>query len=174
MKLNQIMIAVALTVGATSFAQAADQGRGKVTFTGSIIEAPCSIHPDSVDQTIPLGSISNVVLRDGGESKPRPFEIKLEQCDTSVQKTVQVTFTGDASVAQPNLLGITGDAKGASVGITDTASKPVVLGTATRAYNLTDGNNTLRFSAFLKGDGANDAIVAGDFTAVTDFTLAYQ
>ncbi|MDI6978669.1 type 1 fimbrial protein, partial [Serratia sp. Se-RSBMAAmG] len=31
---------------------------GKVTFTGSIIDAPCSIAPGSVDQTVSLGAIS--------------------------------------------------------------------------------------------------------------------
>ena len=43
MKLNKIMMAAVIAFGASSFAQAADQGHGKVTFTGSIIDAPCSI-----------------------------------------------------------------------------------------------------------------------------------
>lgn len=176
MKLNKIMIAAVIALGTTSsFVHAAgEQGKGKVTFTGSIIDAPCSISADSVDQTVELGAISNVVLKDGGSSKPRDFEIKLEQCDMSTPKTVNVTFSGDESPAQPGFLGIHGNAAGASVGLIDTASVPVVLGTATKNYDLTDGNNSLRFAAFLKGDGDNSKIVAGDFTAVADFTLAYQ
>lgn len=44
-------------------ANAADQGHGTVTFTGSIIDAPCSIAPESIDQTVNLGQISNVAHR---------------------------------------------------------------------------------------------------------------
>lgn len=43
MKLNKIMLATVLAFGVSSLANAADQGHGKVTFTGSIIDAPCSL-----------------------------------------------------------------------------------------------------------------------------------
>ena len=45
MKLNQIMLAAVMAFGVSSLAHAAvkDQGHGKVTFNGSIIDAPCSI-----------------------------------------------------------------------------------------------------------------------------------
>ncbi|MBU5899673.1 fimbrial protein, partial [Vibrio cholerae O1] len=80
-----------------SFAQAADQGHGKVNFIGSIIDAPCSIAPESIDQTVDLGQVSNVALKNGGSSNPRSFDIKLEQCDTTTLKSVSTTFTGSAS-----------------------------------------------------------------------------
>lgn len=63
MKLNKIMLAAAMAFGATSFAHAADQGHGKVNFIGSIIDAPCSIAPESLDQTVDLGQVSNVALK---------------------------------------------------------------------------------------------------------------
>ncbi|MDI7374327.1 type 1 fimbrial protein, partial [Cronobacter sakazakii] len=47
-------------------------------------------------------------------------------------------------------------------------------GEASAAHQLQEGNNTLLFSAYLQGDGASATIVPGDFTAVADFTLAYQ
>ncbi len=174
MKLNKIMMSAVMAMGVTSFAHAADQGIGKVYFTGSIIDAPCSISPDSEKQTVDLGQISNVALKDGGKSNPRTFEIKLEQCDTTTLKTVTTTFTGKASPNNSDLLGINGGtASGAGIGITYGGEK-IKLGQATAAQTLNTGNNTLAFAAYLQGEGASAAIVPGDFTAVADFTLAYQ
>jgi len=174
MKLNKIMMAAVIAFGASSLAHAADQGHGTVTFTGAIIDAPCSIAPESVDQTVDLGQVSNVALKDGGKSVPRQFDIKLEQCDTTTLKTVTTTFNGAASSANPDLLGIIGTASGASIALTDMASNLIKLGTATPPQTLNDGNNTLRFAAYLQGDGASSAVVPGDFQSVADFTLAYQ
>lgn len=176
MKLNKIMMAAVLAFGATSMmAQAADQGHGTVTFKGAIIDAPCSIAPESVDQTVEMGQVSNVALKNGGKSVPRQFDIKLEQCDITTMKSVTTTFSGKSSAASADRLGIIGTASGASIGITDMASNPIKLGTATPSQKLNDGNNTLRFAAYLQGDGTKDAeVVPGDFTAVADFKLAYQ
>lgn len=82
-----------------------DQGHGKVTFTGSIIDAPCSISPETVDQTVDMGQVSNVALKNGGKSAPRQFDIKLEQCDNSTLKTVTTTFEGKASAANKDRSG---------------------------------------------------------------------
>ena len=177
MNFKKVTLAVALgMVMASGMANATDQGHGKVTFTGSIIDAPCSINPDSIDQTVSLGQISNVALKaDGntGTSVPRNFEIKLENCDTSTLSSVKTTFTGADGVSDGSL-GITGTAKGASIILTNGDGAQIKLGEASAAHNLQDGNNTLLFSAYLKGDGASATITPGDFTAVADFTLAYQ
>ncbi|HCR1077320.1 TPA: type 1 fimbrial protein [Enterobacter cloacae] len=182
MKLNKIMMAAVMAFGMSSVAHAADEGHGKVTFTGSIIDAPCSITPESVDQTVDLGQISNVALKNGGKSNPRPFSIDLENCsfeadnEGAIQKNkVSVTFTGAESSSVDGLLGITGAAQGAAVAITDGSGDVISLGQPTKAQALQEGSNTLSFSAYLQG--ASDpkaAIVPGDFQAVADFTLAYN
>lgn len=178
MKLNKIMMVAVVAFGMSSLAHAAvkDQGHGKVTFTGSIIDAPCSISPESIDQTISLGQISKVALKDGGQSTPRNFSIDLENCEVGEKdkNKVSVTFTGMESVAGNGLLGITGTAKGASVAITDGSGKVIELGKATKAQQLQNGNNTLNFAAYMQGDGASAAVTEGEFQAVADFTLAYQ
>ena len=172
MKLNKIVIAASLAFGMISAAHAVDQGHGTVTFTGSIIDSPCSIDPDTIDQTVNLGQVSSVALEDSGTSEPKNFEIRLEGCSLSTAKTVTTTFTG--AEGANGLLGMTGTAKGASIAITDGASNVIKLGEPTPAQTLQDGNNTLLFSAYLKGDGASAAIVPGDFTSIADFTLNYQ
>lgn len=173
MNAKKITFIAAMIAGAlVANANAADQGHGKVTFTGSIIDAPCSISPDSIDQTVGLGQISDAALADSGTSVPRNFEIKLENCTDVTAKTVTTTFTG-ASGATTGSLGITGTAKGASIILTNGDGKQIELGKASDPHMLQNGNNTLLFSAYLQGD---DGVTAtpGDFTAVADFTLAYQ
>jgi P pilus assembly protein, pilin FimA len=177
MNMNKTLLAAVIALGSVSMAHAGDQGHGKVTFTGSIIDAPCSIAPDSIEQTVDLGQISNVALKDGGMSKPKNFDIKLEGCSfgtPAAKNKVAVTFTGIESVGGNGLLGITGGAKGASVAITDGTGKVIELGKPTKEHVLQDGNNTLNFAAYMQGDGTTATIVEGDFQAVTDFTLAYN
>jgi len=177
MKMNKIMLAAAMVFGVASLANAADQGHGKVTFSGSIIDAPCSITPESMDQTVELGAISNVALKGGGKSAPKNFQVKLDNCviEEGGKNSVKLTFSGAASDANPELLALSGDAKGAGIVITDSAGKPIKLGTATTAQSLGNGNNTLSFSAYLQGSTASGAtIVPGEFQSVADFTLAYQ
>lgn len=109
MKLNKIVMALVLAFSTVSGAQAADQGHGKVTFTGSIIDAPCSITPQSIDQTVDLGQISKEALLSGGKSTPRNFSIGLENCSfgsPATKNKVQVTFTGMESAAKNGLLGL--------------------------------------------------------------------
>ncbi|CAI1660373.1 fimbrial protein [Serratia fonticola] len=171
---------IALFVGATLMAGsafAADQGHGKITFKGSIIDAPCSISPDSIDQTIDLGQISNVALVEGGKSTPRTFDVALENCDlTNVTSGVQLTFSGAAASfdTSKKTLGIVGTGAGAGVQITNGAGNVITLGTAMPFQQIQEGNNTLRFSAYLVGSGGDiKTITVGEFSSVADFTLSY-
>ncbi|MCO7511999.1 type 1 fimbrial protein [Serratia fonticola] len=175
MKLNKIVLGVSLAFGIVSFANAADQGNGTVTFTGSIIDAPCSIDPDTIDQTVNLGQVSNVALEAKGASTPKFFEIRLENCSLVKDKknTVTATFSGGKG-GTDGMLGMTGTAKGASIAVADTSGKLIKLREPTSAHELQTGKNTLGFSAYLQGDGASSGIVPGDFKSVANFTLAYQ
>lgn len=176
MKLNKFMVAMGFgLVMATGAANAAvtDQGHGTVTIKGSIIDAPCSITPETIDQTVELGQVSNKQLSDSGKSSPRTFSIKLENCDLEAGKnTAQITFTGMASAGNPALIGMTGSAEGASIGLTNGAGELIELGEPTDV-DLTNGNNSLSFSAYLQGDGASATIVPGSFQSVVDFNLVY-
>ncbi|AXU96063.1 fimbrial protein [Erwinia persicina] len=184
MNFKKTMLAAVVTLGTIAGAQAAgsgagtpatDQGHGKVTFTGSIIDAPCSIDSKSLDQTVDLGGVSNVSLLNGGNSSPKPFEIHLEKCSLETAKTVTTTFNGAAG--KNGLLGMTGDAKGASIAITDGSNNLIELGKATQGQVLSAGGSeaTLAFSAYLKGDGGDDkTIVPGKFQSVANFILNYK
>lgn len=175
MKMKKFASLFVLASGLTVFgAQAEDQGSGRVTFTGSIIEAACSVNPESSDQEVDLGQIAASQLADNGSSTPRNFEILLENCalDSEKANTVTVTFGGSAADSTNQLLGITGTASGAGVAVTDGSGTQITLGQATAARELLEGSNTLSFSAYLQG--ISDEISTGEFQSVADFTLAYQ
>lgn len=178
MKNTIIALAVAMSF-VSGASQAAGQGAGTVTFTGTVIDAPCSIAPESADQTIDLGQIALSTLSNGaeaddgaGSSTPVPFSIQLVDCTLGAIKTATTTFTGN--IANPGMLAVSGTAKGISVGLNNADGSVLPVGTASKPFTLAAGSNTLDFSAYVKGNGSLDMPVAGDFTSVATFEMAYQ
>ncbi|AHG22481.1 fimbria A protein [Chania multitudinisentens RB-25] len=180
MKLNKIALATVMVMGMASVANAANQGEGKITFTGSIIDAPCSITADSADQSIPLGEVSNVALAANGNtgvSTPKPFSIELKDCVIATAGTkdkVTVTFTGAASSYDADSLGLIGTAEGAYILMSQADGSKVKLNTPTNAQTVKNGSNTLAFTASLKGGGTGATIKPGDFSVPTNFMLNYN
>jgi type 1 fimbria pilin len=173
MKFTKITIiaSIVASIGISSV-MAAETGGGVVTFNGSIIDAPCSIYPDSVEQTVELGQISGTTLTEGDSSVPQSFHIQLAGCSLSADSGVTVTFTGTGNADDTSLLALNGSAAGAGVAITDANDTPIVLGSASDVIALTNGDNSLEFKAFLKSDGTT--VVPGSFSSVANFTMAYE
>lgn len=186
--MKKIILATLISGAMSVSAFAADQGHGKVTFKGEIIDAPCSISADSIDQTVELGQIANSILANGGASSPKQFTIELEDCvfpdNAGVQYNdkVQITFSGASAGFNSKLLGVTGlnpdEGQVGNVGIqiTDTQGAAIDMGiSTTQSHQLQAGSNTLQYSAFVRGANvAVDAIPLGKFEGVTNFTLAYN
>lgn len=171
--LKIIASAVAMTL--VSFcANAANQGQGVINFKGTVIDAPCGIAPESADQSIDFGQISKAHLNAKGTSVKKDVNIKLVNCELGgAQKTVQVTFNGNTVDGAKKMLGASNT--GAGIVMVGQDGKDVVFGTATAAVPVADGNNTLHYQAWVTAADANvPAVTEGAFTAVTDFTLAYQ
>lgn len=180
MKLNKLAMVlgfgVALTAGAAS---AVNQGSGTVKFSGSIIDAPCSIKNTNID--VNLGAVSSNILKGGGRSESKAFKIELQNCTAKTQNGVKTTFTG-AEADEKGLLGIEGPGSGAAIAITNAGGKIIPLGTESDKFSLHEGSNALNFAAHLKGlttaqgvDGKNQhsEIKPGTFTAIANFTLNY-
>jgi len=151
---------------------AVDQGHGTVTFKGAIIEAPCSIAADSVEQTVQLGQVSTAALKGGGTSSPRAFDIKLEGCDTTTKKLVSAAFAGTAKDGNLALMG--GTASGATIVIQDSTGADVKINGADagKTVPIHPGVSLIHFSAHLKGDSTG-TIKTGEFTSVSTFSLSY-
>lgn len=181
MKLNKIALGAAMALGVLASAHAADvktnQGSGQVTFKGAVIEAPCSLVPGNGvggdNQTVDMGQIANSALKkEGNKVNPTNFQLSLSGCDFSdadAKSMVAITFTGNKSKAD----GMFGAKAGVNLGIETPDGTQIKNGVESAKQQLIDGNNDLKFSAYLQGDGSSAAAVPGDFTSVVKFTLAY-
>lgn len=103
--------------------------------------------------------------------------IELEGCDLTdlTDNTVTTTFTAAPSTDVPGAIGTVGTVGTAGRGgiMMTHGGSPIQLGVATTPQAISTGDNTLEFGAFVQGAATGD-IVPGDFSAVTNFTLAYQ
>lgn len=174
--MKKVILATLVFGAMSASALAADAGSGTVTFTGSIIDAPCSIAPGADNQEVQLGQVSNVTLAKGGMSSAQPFNIQLEGCNLEGNNQVAITFNGTEAVngdaTATGLLQITGDASGAAVKIMNASGTQINVNSA-NTQNYVAGDNLLKFQAGLQGfEGAT--VVPGQFQAVTNFTLAYN
>ena len=175
MKLNKTILAAGLVLGFASMANAADQGQGTVTFNGSIIDAPCSIAAGSDSQTVEMGQISNVALQNGGKSSSHDFNIKLENCDISTFKNVEISFNGVGDADNSKLVSVStepGAATGVGIGIYDNTNTLVDLNTGKSATVLKEGQTVLYFTANYVS--TKDAVTKGYGNAEVDFNLTYN
>ncbi|HDW7643601.1 TPA: type 1 fimbrial protein [Escherichia coli] len=159
-----------------SVANAAIQGQGQVNFKGTVIDAPCGIAPESADQSIDFGQISKAHLNADGISVKKNLDIKLVNCDVNELTntgSVKVSFTGTSVNGQVKELGTAGDT-GTAVVVSEASGNLVSFdGTAGAATKLQEGDNTLRYSTWVKkATGGN--LKEGDFTAVANFNLTYE
>lgn len=166
------VLAASVAVLFASFGALAAQGSGVVNFKGTVIDAPCGIDSHAADQSIDFGQISKSHLAAGGTSDIKDLDIKLVNCDiSSVKKGVQVTFSG----------GVAGGTAGelATAGSTNTAvvingyGSNIVYGTPTGDIQLITGGNTLHFTTWAK-QATGKTVAEGEFTAVANFSLAYE
>lgn len=182
MKFSLLTLAALASLTLSGYSLAAEppgsQGNGEILFKGSIIKAPCGLAPgvDGDNQSIEMGQISDAQLRTVGYGKQKDFRINLIGCtfDPAVPDEVKVNvrFDGMSVGGTSGLLGVTGQAKGLAIRLTDSAAKQVKMGTISDNYSLRTGDNSLLFSAqAVKLDG--EEIVAGTYTGLTSFSLTY-
>jgi type 1 fimbria pilin len=174
--LKRVVLISTMGCALSAMAENINEGSGSINFTGAIIEAPCSVNPGSIEQTVDLGQVSSSSLMDEGKSPKRDFEIKLENCNLEVS-SVTTTFTGPAGEANGgNSLKLIGTASGAGIVIVDGDEEGIELGKPTDAVTIQKGNNTLKYSAYLQGNllMEDEEIIPGDFTSHADYTLSYN
>ncbi|EGM1627841.1 type 1 fimbrial protein, partial [Salmonella enterica] len=134
------------------------------------------IAQDSADQTINFGQISKAHLEASGISVKKDLDIKLVNCDANeLQSTgsVKVAFTGTTINGQSQELGTTGDT-GTAIVVSEASGNLVSFdGSAGAATKLQAGDNTLRYSTWVK-KATSGTLKEGDFAAVANFNLTYE
>ncbi|HEM8079196.1 TPA: fimbrial protein [Enterobacter roggenkampii] len=178
---KKILLAVTIAAAVSGSAFAAEQGSGKIKFKGVVIDAPCSIAPDSVDKEVDLGEVTTAVINANKKSSAVPVDINLENCqlddpadetDTPVTK-VDVTFTSSATDATDTSLMTNTYASGAqNVGVR--LLNNATLGAANEVALLAGSTTqTLHFKALMEVVTGKTA-TAGQVEATANYILAYK
>lgn len=181
-------VAVALSAFASSATFAAeatgsDQGSGRIHFTGTVINAPCSIAPGDEDINVDLGQVANKVLEAGNKySRNVNYTIHLQDCsleaasangtDYSAVSKVTVTFGGASDSKNGDLLANTGGSQGAAIRLIDANGSLLKVGDTSAAIALTDGDNDLTFAARLEANG--DSVKVGPVKGQATYALNYK
>lgn len=197
MKFNKIAVTMGIVLSlCAGAANAADEGDdtpatqtttingGTVHFKGKLVAAPCSVSTDSSDQEVKLGEYTTHHFKTAGTlGSVVPFQIKLEDCDTTVAQTAAVAFSGreDTTSSDGTLLAVDQDLSSGNAGtatniaiqVLDDTSKPVKFDGSTfvNKTTLIDGENLLKFAAQYKSTGV---ATAGDANADANFIMQYN
>lgn len=176
-------VAMAVVSFGVNAAPTTPQGQGKVTFNGTVVDAPCSISQKSADQSIDFGQLSKTFLENDGQSKPMNLDIELVNCDITTFKanagagaaktgSVKLAFTGPLGGSSSELA--TSGSTGTAIMIQAAGKNVTFDGKDGDANLLKDGDNVLHYTAVVKKSSAvNTQITEGAFSAVATFNLSY-
>lgn len=183
-----IGFSVALAFAASAYA-ANDQGSGELHFKGEVVNAPCEIHPDDIDQTILLGTVTTKRINTDGHSSAIPVHIRLINCDLPGSDNgsgqpiskVAVTFDSDAKTTEGTEMldnTSTGEATGVGVMLLNSDQTPITLGQPTTDIPLLEASASqqLNFFAWMQridSTGANQA-TPGAVTSNATYVLDYK
>lgn len=160
-----------------------DQGSGRIHFTGTVINAPCSVAPGDADINVDMGQVANKVLETGNKfSQNVNYTIHLQDCNLAAQTAgtveypamskVAVSFGGTADSSVAELVANTGSAKGAAIRLIDANGDLLKIGDTSKDINLVTGNNELVFAARVEAN--NQPVSTGTIVSQATYALNYK
>lgn len=176
--MSLVLIGLSLN-GLLNMAQAATVPEVSVLYRGNLVAEPCTLLPEDESIAVEFGTVIDKYLYLNTRTHSKPFQLHLMDCDTSLGKTVKMTFSGTESLALPGLLALDAgsEAKGIAIGLETEDGQALALNQQSRGQEILDGNNTITLQAYVKGEPeaiTNRAIERGMFTAVATFNLEYE
>lgn len=151
---------------------------GTIHFTGNLVNAACAVATESQEQNVALGEYRTASFKAVGDKTALiPFQIVLNECDTSVSTTASVTFNGQVDTTNTKLFAVSSSsnqttATGVGIQILDTADKEVTPASAASSVKLKDGTNTMNYTARYVSTAATTT--AGVANADVTFIVNYS
>lgn len=150
---------------------------GTVNFVGEVVDAACSVSTNSEDQTVILSQVRTVKLTTTGAvaGQQKPFNIILEDCDTTVSQNAGVTFNGQADSTSTTALANTagaGSATNVALQLYGPDGQQLALGTESSTIQLQDGTNIIPLSVDYMATAG--AATAGNVSATATFNINYS
>ncbi len=174
--LSCLLIWLIAGVGAPGGACATRPLQGHVNMQGSIIDTPCAIDMASQRQLIQMPPTTLGQIVQYGQGPAVPFSIELVACSLTAEKPTQsgwsqFQITFDGAVTQGGLFGVTGEAKGVGLQITDISGVTVKPGKPLPPGGLQPGRMRLDYSLQLRSN--QQVPHAGNYHTTLRFKLDY-
>lgn len=149
---------------------------GTVNITGTIQDKTCEISPDSVNQSVPLGTVASKDLKDAGSAtRAERFTIRLEQCGAAVSGA-SVSFSGTPDNTVPALVRLTalpGGATGLGVELLDDAMTAIPVQSSSHQYPIEPGTGSAVLVFYARYRATGSGVTTGVANASVTFTLTY-
>lgn len=148
-------------------------------FSGSLVNEPCVLAAEDEQVELDFKSVINKDLYLNGRTRGQPIILHLQNCLLGTGKsTVNITFSGNASIDPPGLLVVQGaDVQGLLVGLETTSGAPLLLNKTHGMGELVKGENLISFNAYLQGEPtalADKSIGLGGFNTSLKFLISYE
>jgi len=150
-------------------------GLERVNMEGGIVSSACAIESASRDQTINMQNLSIEQIALKGHGLTRAFTLRLVNCglqDSDIanpgQQHFQMIFDG---LADGNDFGVTGEAKGVALRLTDLFGKNVFPGVPVSLNKSLTKDLRLNYSVQLVAN--HQALHAGAYRSAISFKLNY-
>ncbi|CAI0912581.1 Fimbria A protein precursor [Serratia entomophila] len=191
-----LLCALLLSGGATAATPlgAIEGTTGTVSFHGGLLSSPCSLTPDSQDQSIDLGDVNARAFQNAGDqSAPVRFRLSFRNCLLGAraladnpagprngdanrlylqgEQAATLVFLGESDINNPQLLKLNGGVQGIGLRLKDQQGRPLALNQQSHPYILQPGSNTLWFSASV--ESTQRAVMAAGFAAVAHIQVVY-
>ena len=149
---------------------------GKITFNGEVTSGACAVSGSDTDKIVILDTVraASFTAADQLGNAKKSFDINLIDCDTSVRKSVQITFNGQTVNGKPNLLQNTagaGAAQNIGLQLFGPDGTDLDIGKLSSNVNLTN-STTIPLSVDYKSTGA--IVTAGKVQSIANFQLTYN
>lgn len=169
-------VLTSLTIFQSSQLPASEAGNGVVNMEGVIVERPCAIDVGDSEQVLTMDEVPvSQIVRDG-RGPQKSFTIQLVDCvlqrldpDKPDWQTFSVTFNGEND---QGYFGLSGDARGIALAITDEAGNLARPGYVMSPAAIIPDEMLLRYNVNLVGN--LKTLQAGDYQAAIRFTMAYN
>ena len=188
MKTNKIILSALVAAGMMSGLAAmpamAAAGDGTLNFTGSVVDAACTVAPDSKNMTVDFGTIGLVAFQNNSYPfgiNNKSIKIELTNCPSTISSAAVAIVGNSVPVFGYDGEGLAvdegaGSAKDVAIMFagTDGHVALYVNGPSSAAVPLTEGVNTIIVSAGLKvRDGVSANASAGTISATAQYNIVY-
>ncbi|MBV7414941.1 fimbrial protein [Aeromonas sp. sif2433] len=184
MKKSLLAVAVVLSSGISLNAFAIEAPTvvtgGTVYFNGEVVNAACAVSSDSMDQTVYLDQVRTAAFNstsDAPANQPESFEIKLVDCDSTVQATAAVSFSGTTVGSKTSVLANTAGA-GAAQGVglmlmgPDGAVLELNTGLPSSSVSVMDGTTIIPLT--VDYISTSTVVTPGPVSSVANFNVHYE